>query len=345
MAVQNRPVPLVLVALLAGAGCAPTFPRAPTLPSERDSFGAEQSLVPSGIDGDEAIPLQLYPGDVITLVLQSAEREEQPNLLVDERGVVHVPLAGDVAVGGVPLSEAERRLEAALRQYDRTVRVSILLADAQGHVATVVGAVQEPGRVPVTPGMRLTDLLAVAGGPARNEEEAVGFSGADLGAARLVREGAALPVSLTRALEGDPRHNVRIRPGDVLYVPADLQRLVTVIGQVETSLVMQHRPGMRITQAIALAGGVTRDGNWGDVRVIRGDSEHPRIYQASLADIVDGRSPDVVLAPGDIVYVASAGHADLRDVMNSISAFLSLATTGAIVAIPTIVTSSARTAP
>jgi polysaccharide export outer membrane protein len=335
----------LVVALLVGTGCTPTFPRAPTLPTEGDAFGGEQALVPSGMDGDEALPLQLYPGDVITLVLQSAEREEQPNLLVDERGVVHVPLAGDVEVGRMPLPQAEQRLEAALRQYDRTVRVSILLSDPRGHVATVVGAVEDPGRVAVTPGMRLADLLAEAGGPARSQEDAVGYSGADLGGARLVRDGEALPVSMARALEGDPRHNVRVRPGDVLYLPPDLQRLVSVIGQVETSQVMQHRPGMRVTQAIALAGGVTRDGNWGDVRVIRGDSERPRIYQASVADIVDGRSPDVVLAPGDIVYVASAGHADLRDVMNSINAFLSIATTSAIVAIPTIVTSSARAAP
>ncbi|MBN8614723.1 MAG: SLBB domain-containing protein [Deltaproteobacteria bacterium] len=332
---------LTACAIVALSACTPSFPRAPTLPSERDAFGQAQSVVPSGIDDDAPSALSLEPGDVITLVLQSAEREEQPNLVVDERGVVHVPLAGDVEVGGMPLTQAEQRLETALRQYDRTVRVSILLADARGHVATVIGAVQEPGRFAVTPGMRLTDLLAEAGGPARNEEENVGFSGADLGGARLVRRGETMPVSVTLALNGDPRHNVRVRPGDVLYVPADLQRLVTVLGQVTTSQVMPHRPGMRITQSLALAGGLTRDGNWGDVRVIRGDSEHPRVYQASVADIVDGRAPDVVLAPGDIVYVASAGHADLRDVMTSISAFLSLATTGAIVAIPTLITSSA----
>lgn len=332
-------------ALLVLGACTPSFPRAPTLPSERDAFGQSQSVVPSGMDEDAASPLSLEPGDVIALVLQSAEREEQPNLVVDERGVVHVPLAGDVEVGGMPLTQAEQRLETALRQYDRTVRVSILLTDPRGHVATVIGAVQDPGRFSVTPGMRLADLLAEAGGPARNEEENVGFSGADLGGARLVRRGETLPVSVTLALNGDPRHNVRVRPGDVLYVPADLQRLVTVLGQVTTSQVMQHRPGMRITQSLALAGGLTRDGNWGDVRVIRGDSEHPRVYQASVADIVDGRAPDVVLAPGDIVYVASAGHADLRDVMNSISSFLSLATTGAIIAIPTLVTSSAAAAP
>jgi hypothetical protein len=48
----------------------------------------------------------------------------------------------------------------------------------------------------------------------------------------------------------------------------------------------------------------------------------------------------VVLAPGDIVYVASAGHADLRDVMNSIASFLSLGTTGALIGVTAAATAS-----
>lgn len=331
-------VSLAVAALvsLAAFGCTPRFQRAPTLPTHQDLFAESESLVPAGLDEDPAQPAQIYPGDIISLVMISAEREEQPNLRVDDRGVVHIPLAGDVEIGGVPLIEAEQRLETALRQYDRTIRVSILLTDARGQMATVVGAVNDPGRVEVSGGMRLADLVAHAGGAAERDESDTAFSGGDLSAARLVRGGQALPVSVNLALTGDPRHNIRIRPGDVLHVPLALQQLVTVIGQVETPSVMMYRPGVRITQAIAIAGGITRDGDAGDVRVIRGDAEHPRIYQAGISDIVDGRSPDVVLAPGDIVYVSSAGHADLRDVMNSIANILSLGTTGAIIAVTAV---------
>ena len=327
-------VSLVVAAALALAafGCTPRFQRAPTLPTQQDLFAESESLVPAGMDEDPALAAQIYPGDIISLVMISADREEQPNLRVDERGVVHIPLAGDVEVAGVTLLEAEQRLESALRQYDRTIRVSILLTEARGQMATIVGAVNEPGRVEVSGGMRLADLVAHAGGPVGSDESETAFSGGDLGTARLVRNGQALPVSVNLALTGDLRHNIRIRPGDVLHVPLALQQLVTVIGQVESPSVMMYRPGVRITQAIAVAGGITRDGDQGDIRVIRGDAEHPRIYQAGISDIVDGRSPDVVLAPGDIVYVSSAGHADMRDVMNSIANILSLGTTGAIIA-------------
>jgi polysaccharide export outer membrane protein len=324
------------ISALASPGCTPRFERAPTVPTQTDLFAQVDSLVPAGLPEDPALPAQLFPGDVITLVLNSATREEEPNLRVDDRGVVHVPLAGDVEVAGITLTEAEQRLETALRQYNPSVRVAILLTAASGHMATVVGAVGTPGRVEVTGGMRLVDLIALVGGPLVSEESDTTFSGADLGAARLVRNGTALPISVNLALTGDLHHNVRIHPGDVLHVPRALQQLVTVFGEVEAPAVMMYRPGLRISQAVAVAGGVTRDGDAGDVRVIRGDSEHPRIYQAGISDIVDGRSPDVVLAPGDIVYVSSSAHADLRDVMSSISTFLSLGTTGAAIVIPSV---------
>ena len=48
------------------------------------------------------------------------------------------------------------------------------------------------------------------------------------------------------------------------------------------------------------------------------------------------RKDPLVLAPGDIVYVSSAGHADMRDVMNSIANILSLGTTGAIIAVTAV---------
>lgn len=320
---------------IAGPGCSPNLPRTPTLPSDDRDF-AQADLTPEGMADDPPSAMQLYPGDTITLRLMAAETEEYEGLVVDERGMLHVPLAGDVPVSGTDITEAEQRVEQALQQYVRGSRVSLILADPTGHLATAVGALEEPGRIPVTPGMRLADLLAAAGGAARSETDGIAVSSGDLGGALLVRDGQRLPVSVELALTGDPRHNIRIRPGDTLYVPADLDRLISVLGQVEGPRIMAFRTGMRLTQALSLAGGVTRDGNWGDVRVIRGDPAQPRVYSTSVADIVDGNAHDVVLAPGDIVYVASAGHADLRDVMTSVSALLSVPLTAASITVPAL---------
>jgi polysaccharide export outer membrane protein len=258
------------------------------------------------------------------------ETREVEGLGVDERGMLHVPLAGDVDVAGVPLVEAEERIERAMQRYDRTVRVTIVISDPAGHQATVIGAVGEQGRVTVVPGMRVADLLGAAGGPTVQDEDGPTHLTADLRLARLVRGGRALPISLELALSGDPRHNVRVRPGDHLYVPPQLGSLVSVLGEVESARVFAHQPGLRLSQALALAGGITRDANGGDIRIVRGISTRPRIYRAAINQVVEGQVPDPVLAPGDVVYVGSSALADFRDVMTAIAPLMSIAVTSAV---------------
>lgn len=320
---------LVLAAASAvlSAGCGAAFPLVPATPVDEEGFEAVSDPTPPGMDPRPPRGMALYPGDVVTLRLESLEVREVEGLGVDERGALHVPLAGDVEVGGLPLVEAEQRIEQALSRYDRTVRATVILTDPQGQQATVIGAVGAQGRIPVVAGMRVADLLAAAGGPALSDEEGVTAFLADLFSARLVRGGEALPISVALAITGDPRHNVPIHPGDHLYVPPQLGTLVSVLGEVRESRVFAYRPGIRLTQALALAGGLTRDANGGDIRIVRGPSTRPRIYRAHVNLVVDGAVPDPVLAPGDIVYVGSNAVADFRDVMAAIAPLISVAAT------------------
>lgn len=309
------------------AGCGAAFPLVPATPGEEEGFEAVGDSTPPGMDPHPARPMALFAGDVVTLRLESLETREVEGLSVDERGMLHVPLAGDVEVAGLGLVEAEERIEQALQRYDRSVRATVILSDPQGHRATVIGAVGEQGRIAVVPGMRVADLLAAAGGPALSDEDGVSSFVADLFLARLVRGGEALPISVALAVTGDPRHNVPVQPGDHLYVPPQLAHAVSVLGEVRTARLFSYRPGMRLTQALALAGGLTRDANGGDIRIVRGVSTSPRIYRAAVNHVVDGHVPDPVLAPGDIVYVGSSALADFRDVMNAISPLISMGVT------------------
>jgi protein involved in polysaccharide export with SLBB domain len=145
-----------------------------------------------------------------------------------------------------------------------------------------------------------------------------------------------VPVSLALAITGDPRHNVRVRPGDHLYVPPELDGLVSVLGEVHAARVMPYRAGLRLTLALAFAGGTTRDADRGEIIVVRGDHSAPSVYVARLDDLLEGRGADPVLAPGDVVYVGATGLSKLRDVMAAIAPAVSVAaTTGLGVAVVT----------
>ena len=313
-----------LACSLVAGGVACGFPTAPAYPSKDDAFSGPKPVPRPGLPGDAALPLKLQPGDVLTIDLASEPPRSLTGVVVDGTGQVHVPLAGDVAIGSLGLSEAEKTLEAALKQYDKFVQVTITLADPRGQRATVLGAVVTQGTVNLIPGARITDVIASVGGPLTSSTDGVPTLLADLSGAVLIRNGSVQPISVARALEGDPLHNVFMRPGDHLYVPPALGRSVTVLGQVSGPRVFPHQAGLRLSQALAMSGGVTVGADKGDIRVIRGSLEAPRVYQASLADFVDGESHDVLLQPGDIIFVTDHPIEDIGEVLSVISPALSL---------------------
>lgn len=317
---------------LFALGCGSALPSAPTTPGVGPGFEPVEQNAPAGIDeaNDPATALTLTPGDVITLQSISATTSETVGLVVDERGVLHVPLAGDVTVTDLDLTTAESRIEAAMRPFDATVRVTILLTNANGRRATVLGAVASPGRYDIIAGMRLADLLAVAGGSATTENDGFIISVANLHQAALVRDGAVVPVSLALAVTGDQRHNIRIRPGDHLYVPPELETQVSVLGEVNAATVLPYRPGLRLTRALAFAGGPTRDADTADIVIVRGPAAEPQVYAARLDELLAGEGFDPELAPGDIIYVGSSGLSNFRDVMTAIAPIIGIAVTTAL---------------
>jgi polysaccharide export outer membrane protein len=152
----------------------------------------------------------------------------------------------------------------------------------------------------------------------------------DVDAAKLIRDGQILPVSIAKALLGDAKHDAYVHAGDVLFVPSVQARRITILGEVEKPLVIGYREGMRLTEALGRAGGLNDDADAGDVRVIRGSLAKPMIYTASVANLVSGQGRDVVLAPGDVVFVTEHWFASATDVVRRLTPLLAGAAAAAV---------------
>jgi polysaccharide export outer membrane protein len=207
-----------------------------------------------------------------------------------------------------------------MQKVDRFVRVNVLVTDWGGHFATVIGAVVQEGTKTLSPGMRLAELIAAAGGPIRTTESTVTYF-ADLDGARLVRDGQVVPVNLRVALLGDPRHNVFIHAGDQLFVPPGLDNRVAVFGndQDRHGAMLVFRPGMRLTEALSTGGGLNKTSDEEDIRIIRGSLKKPIVYRFDVDAMVSGKAGDIELAPGDVVYVTRHWSSVFNDVMQTLS--------------------------
>ena len=325
----------LLLSITLAMGCARNhYTQAPTTPRDDPAFSAPEPVVLQGLESDPPEALKLLPGDVVKLTTVSAKTQDFEGLIVDELGMLHVPLAGDIKVGGMTLSQAETAVERGLRQYDRFVRANLVITRLDGHWAVAVGAVTKPGRIRVRPGLRLADLVAQAGGPLLGQSELVPTLLGDMDLARLVRNGETLPVDVPLAIQGDPKHNINIRPGDQLYVPPVTGRLIMVLGEVNRQTPIAYREGIRLTEALAHAGGLVMSrADRHDIRIIRGPLREPLVYTTNLKALTSGEATDVELAPGDIVYVTKSWYASTADVLNSLSQVLSLANSFAILAV------------
>jgi polysaccharide export outer membrane protein len=307
--------------------CGPSLSLVP--PSVGEAFPDPEPVVLQGLDdGEQPLEFRLLPGDVVTFRSEASEVREVTGLVVDASGALRVPVAGSVEVGGKTLAEAEQLVQTAVRRFERFAVVSLSLTQPDGHRATTNGALANPGSFVLRPQMRLAELVALAGGPRLAPDGEAGLVSADIASARLVREGVTLPISLERALLGDPRHNVHVRAGDVLFVPSVRVKHIAVLGLVGQPKSFPFRPGLRLTEALALAGGTTADADAGDLRIIRGDQANPRVYVASLSAIVAGESPDVQLQAGDVVFVTEHWFATATNVLNRVAPLLTAASVG-----------------
>ena len=324
-----------LLSIALVTGCARNrYNQAPTVPGDDPSFSAPELIVLPGLETDPPEGLKLLPGDVVQLTTVSAQTQVYDGLIVDAMGQLHVPLAGDIEVGSLSLSEAERAIERGLRKYDRFVRANLIISTFGGHTAAVVGAASAPGRFEAVPGMRLADLLAQAGGirEARSNEVPTLLGSLEL--TRLVRAGETVPVSMRLARQGDPKHNIRVRPGDQLYVPPITDQIIMVLGAVRQPQPLGYRPGIRLTEVLAHVGGLLPGrGDRKDIRIVRGSLREPRIYTTNLKALMSGKATDVELIPGDIVYVTNTWYATTADVLNALSPILSLANSVAILGV------------
>jgi polysaccharide export outer membrane protein len=324
-----QPARFVLVILLGALGACASFKPPPTYPMEDEAY-KPGGISREGIENDRAVPLALLPGDTIQVIATSNESTTYDGLLVDGEGKVHVPLAGAVQVSGLSPQQSERKIEESLQRFDRFVRVSVLVTGQGGHYATVIGAVAKEGQVPLTPGMRVAELIAAAGGPLRNAQESgeMNFV-ADLDSARLVRNSVPLPISVRLALAGDPKHNVIVHPTDQLFMPAGLGSRIAVIGiSTVGGRMITYRPGIRLTEAIATAGGFTISADVEDVRLIRGPIKKPLLYQYDFDALTDGETGDVELAPGDVIFVSEHWSAKMGEVLGRVTPLLNVMITG-----------------
>lgn len=206
----------------------------------------------------------LGAGDVIKVtVFQSPELGAETR--IPESGMVSLPLLGQVKLGGLTISEAERTIADGLLagKFLKQPQVSILVTQLRGSQASVLGSAVRPGRYSLElANTRLSDLMALAGGIAPD--------GSDMLTVVGTRDGKPFRTQIdfrTLFRGGGASQDIVIQNNDVVYV--DRAPQVYIYGEVQKPGTLRLERGMTLLQALAAGGGLTPRGTQRGIRVNR----------------------------------------------------------------------------
>jgi polysaccharide biosynthesis/export protein len=301
------------------------------LKSSPTSIAAAHKIGPGdvlGISVWEAPPAALFsqaalsapvatPGGTVTALAMNF-----PNQMVEADGSIQIPFVGSVTVAGRSPKEVDEEIEERLKRNANQPQVLVQIVNNNSSNVTVVGAVTQSVRMPLTPkGERLLDAIAAAGGVNQPISKVT---------VQITRgsQVCTLPLDLVIQL---PSENVPLAPDDVLTVLFQPQYF-TVLGATTTNAEIPFEAqGISLVQAMARSGGLID--SRADARgVFLFRFENPNALSESQragATTLDGKIPviyrlnlkdpasflvaqDFPMQNRDVLYVANADSSELQ---------------------------------
>lgn len=220
---------------------------------------------------------------------------QSPDLSVDARvsetGVISYPLVGSLQLGGLTISEAEKRIADALRNggFVKAPQVNIVLRQVRGSQVSVLGQVSRPGRFPLeTLNTRVSDMLAAAGGTTAVGDDVLIITGRRNG--QPFRKVVDIPALF---LSEKSQDDILVSGGDTLYV--NKAPVFYIYGEAQRPGPYRIERGMTVMQALAQGGGPTVRGSQNRLRLHRRDASGNLVESAAkLTDPVQAE---------DVIYV------------------------------------------
>ncbi len=273
-----------------------------------------------GLDGQGIRSYLLGPGDVVEVKIFGQH---------DMDSVAQVDSEGNLS----SLPFLEKPINAKCRnerqiQKDIAIAYARLIIDPQVSVrilernsrqpASVFGAVRQPTRMSVNRAIRLNEVIAAAGGTTDRASGSVQILHTEpvlcpqpgQEADALPLDGTQVPLQIVKLADlksGKRESNPTIRPGDYVLVTEAEQVYVTgnVVSPGSQLLIDQ----LTLGRVLAMAGGARSNAELSNIRIYRQQPGelHQRVLKIDYAAIKQGKRPDVLLNPYDVIEVGEPG--------------------------------------
>jgi polysaccharide export outer membrane protein len=260
-------------------------------------IGAPEAIAPEGM-----ADLKLSAGSMVDVHVFE-EPDIDGSYRLNSSGQITMPLAGNISLESLTLTEAEAAVSAKLVAGEilKTAHVVVNIDEYNAQNIVVLGEVNAPGRYPALTQRKLKDVLAMSGGQTA------------LAGNEIVIHRSDQPAEVTETIHFDRGGknqeilNAAINPGDTVLVKR--AGVVYVLGAVNRpgGYLMQESGDLNIAEALALALGTAPQASIDKIRVVRKGPDGTLLEFSTMYDKVrKGEAVAMALHPEDIVFVPSS---------------------------------------
>jgi polysaccharide export outer membrane protein len=157
-------------------------------------------------------------GDVISVNVFPAQ-EFSKEVTVQPDGTIEIPLLGSMRAQGIKPGELEKMLTAKFSKYVSNPSITLNVRRFSFNRVALIGQVKSPGYYEYREGMRLLDLVALAGGTADySRDSRVRIYRKLKGEGEKVTE-VVIKANLEDVFDGKMESNTQLVTGDIVYIP------------------------------------------------------------------------------------------------------------------------------
>ncbi len=238
--------------------------------------------------------------------------------LVGPDGQITLTLGGDLKVSDLSRDSARQLVEQRLKVFFTQPHVTLAVEEYNSNQVTVLGRVERAGVHKFGHPPTLAEVLASAGAmPILDKQASLTRCAILRGRDKLIW------VDLKALLNGDPAYNLRMKKGDIVFLPDSSETSVYVLGQVAKPGAYRLTQRMTVLDALAQAGGSTEDSKPNEIGLYRAGVNKTEILSFDTL-ISASRASNYALEDGDVIFLPRSKMAEFGYLMRQLGPGLSV---------------------
>ncbi|MFZ0416962.1 MAG: SLBB domain-containing protein [Candidatus Sulfotelmatobacter sp.] len=233
------------------------------------------------------------PGDELQIRVWG-QVEASLRVTVDRSGEIYIPQVGQISVAGIHYGDLEQHLKSEISKIFKNFNVTASIGRLRSIQIIVVGNARYPGTYTISSLSTLVNAIFASGGPTPQ---------GSLRHIQVRRDGAKITDFdfYDLLIKGDKSKDVRLLPGDVLYIP-HVGPLVAISGSVNSPAIYEMKDSSTLNDLIEIAGDLSTVADTNKITIDRFVDHQAR---KTLEFPYDAQSRALPLQDGDIVRVFS----------------------------------------